>query len=189
MISAHEQLEIERAKGPGFGARLMAMWLAEVDGFAIEHVAAPTSWPKKETRGENPQQPDLRTHATAVEMDRAPLGHRADVQGPAGADPDRVVSSAVIAPSGGDPREVPQAQAPAPDLTIFGCCPSFATGKGVHDPRCESLGYYPKTGKDWDEEFAERAAIIEYQSEYEGKKMTRARAEHLARQRLGERPR
>ena len=69
-----------------------------------------------------------------------------------------------------------------------GCCPAVALGREIHDPRCHVGGYWlgrriPTTGKEWDEEFRERASIIEYSGGY-----ARSIAERLAREMIGPRP-
>lgn len=69
-----------------------------------------------------------------------------------------------------------------------GCCPAIALGREIHDPRCHVGGYWlgrriPTTGKEWDEEFRERASIIEYSGGY-----ARSIAERLAREMIGPRP-
>lgn len=87
---------------------------------------------------------------------------------------------APVAPRDAEPpRSEPEV---APEAT---CCPRFFSDGETHDPRCKvgGYGYVPRDAAAWDEEYGERAGVLEFQGGY-----SRAMAERRARELIGPRP-
>lgn len=189
MTEAFAEFEAERAAGPGFGARLVALWLSQIPAPMLTaaeprqprepQIASgrPLESPPRDVLGFHTHPPTPNTPPSAQEQAEILALEAAEAasQFPVSADfPAQEIALK---------REIVALPVALPEVER-GCCPGHALGKD-HDPRCAvgGYGYIPKTAAAWDEEFGERAALLQFVGGY-----SKEYAEARATQMIGPRP-